>query len=305
MWPAYLSIPLSIPLPIRFASPLIDPRYAHPAHGGGDAASCAQRLCGRAVMPLRRSFRRARLWPLLSLAAAGWAVSTVSTWAGDVRFAAAPDVADSAAAGTTDTWRDYDIPAQPLEAALKRYAVVTDRPTLFPSVMVAGRTSSSVHGRYRPEDVLRRLLDGTGLVAEKIRAGSGEAFILKEMAVSAPTDPAPASAASGKALDFGYGALVQARVRAALCANARTARPDYRALLRFGIDATGRVQQAGLLSSTGNTQRDAALLDALRQVRIDHAPPPGMAQPLTMVVLPEDGGDAAQRCVEARRAEQP
>jgi len=63
------------------------------------------------------------------------------------------------------------------------------------------------------------------------------------------------------------------------------------------FDATGALQKPRLLTSTGNARRDAAVREALQRVRVDRAPPPAMAQPLTLVLLPRDAADPdAPRC---------
>lgn len=194
----------------------------------------------------------------------------------------APAGAVEAVPGTQEQSLDFDIPAQPLAAALQRYAVISSRPALFSSAMVAGRNSSAVQGSYTPEAALELLLEGTGLIAQKGKSGSSEAFFLKNIGTQSTAHLPP------EGLNRDYGGWVQARVWEALCADTRTAPGTYRALLRFEIDASGFVHQARLLTSTGNTGRDAAVLKILRQVHVDRPPPADMAQPLTMILLPRD-----------------
>lgn len=204
--------------------------------------------------------------------------------------------APGAPSGAVDRALDFDIPAQPLATALQRYALISSRPALFSSAMVAGRTSTALHGLHAPEAALHRLLEGTGLIAQKGKGGPADAFVLK--VVSAQANAArPSPGPDG--LDIDYGGQVQARVWEALCAEARTAPGDYRSLLRFEVDASGRLRQPRLLTSTGDVRRDAAVLEALERVRVGRAPPPRMAQPLTMILLPRDPehpDGSAQRC---------
>ncbi|MBO9357620.1 TonB family protein [Bordetella petrii] len=187
---------------------------------------------------------------------------------------------------------DFDITAQPLAEALRRYASLTRLPTLFRSDLVKGRTSAPVRGRYSAEAALRELLDGTGLAAEKSNAGPRAGFVL----TVAPSAVMPRTGLGDLA---GYPSQIQGRVWDALCADARTAPGAYRSLLRFQVDATGRLQRPRLLSSTGDGRRDEALLAALRRVRLGGPPPPGLAQPVTMLIVPrEDGGAQGPRCGE-------
>lgn len=187
----------------------------------------------------------------------------------------------------------FDLPAQPLADALNRYAAASRRTALFSSAFVAGRTSSELRGLYAPEMALRKLLEGTGLVAEKAPGGPGDAFVLREAGQPAT---AAAAAPSGAMEDGdGYDGLVQARVWRALCGNPGTVPGSYRSLLRFEVNAAGAVHRARLLRTTGDPRRDALVLDVVQRVRMDMPPPAGMAQPLTMVVLPRSA-KAAPHC---------
>lgn len=188
---------------------------------------------------------------------------------------------------------DFDLPAQPLASALNRFADVSGRAALFSSTLVAGRTASPVQGRLAPREALQRLLEGTGLAMEEVGAGRVNAFVLKPLGAQAQ------AAANARARLERYDGMVQARVWDALCADARTAQGDYRSLLRFRVDAAGRVHRAQLLGSTGDTRRDAVLVATLERVRIDRPPPPDMKQPLAMLILPAQAGGPS--CEDAAR----
>ncbi len=185
----------------------------------------------------------------------------------------------------------FDIPAQPLADALQRYAMISGRPALFSSAQVAGLTSSPVRGDYPADTALENLLAGTGLVAQHARSGPAEAFVLKTLTSDPlpPDNDAPARRYAGR---------VQAGVWAALCANALTRPGQYRALLRFEIDATGTLRGPRLLTSTGEHRRDAVMLQVLSGVHVDGAPPRDLTQPLTMLLLPRDprNADATPVC---------
>lgn len=193
---------------------------------------------------------------------------------------------------SASTLFDFDLPAQPLIDALQRYGTLTRQPALFRSEIVSGRTSSALSGRHSAEAALRLLLGGTGLVAEKFDHGSGgEAFVLK-VSVDTPADAARVASLGSLS---GYPGLVQTRVWQALCGNPRTVPGQYRSLLRFQVDAVGQIQRPRLIGSTGDAERDAAVLDVLRQVRMGSAPPRDLEQPVTMLLLPDDVG-AGMRC---------
>lgn len=210
-------------------------------------------------------------------------------WSADDAMASPLPPADGQA---LDGAVDFDIPALALGDALKHYAAQTRQPALFRSELLAQLSSSAVQGRYTPDDALRLLLEGTGLVAEKVRTGSGVTIALK----AAPRPATGPHAASLGSL-AGYPSLVQAQVWQALCGDARARPGAYRSLLRFEVDAAGRLRRARLLGSTGDALRDAAVLQALQRVRLPHAPPADLPQPLTLLVLPANAGDAdGDRC---------
>lgn len=192
----------------------------------------------------------------------------------------------------------FDLPAQPLKGALSRYDAQTNMSVFYPSELAEGRTSHAVHGTLAPEQALYRLLQGTGLAA---RAAAGDAFVL----VPSGEEPASSDAQSEPSARQPYDGLVQAHVRQALCARPALALGTYRLALAVQIDAAGRVRRARLLDTTGDRGRDAAILQALRQVDIGRAPA-NPEQPFVLLVRPvqcERGQACASPC-EARRDSQ-
>lgn len=187
---------------------------------------------------------------------------------------------------------DFDIAGQPLASALARYAVVADQTVLFSDALVQGRMSSPIKGRYVPQAALAALLIGTGLLAENPGGRLGDTFVLRPMAAVAAAAPAEPG------LDRRYDGLVQVRVWEALCADPRTVPGSYRASLRLNIDAGGRLTQARLIGSTGDTGRDRAMVAAVNGLRLDHSPPADLRQPLLLVVMPSHGS-AGSACAKS------
>jgi TonB family protein len=215
-------------------------------------------------------------------------VLSTPAWTADgVQAAASP--------GVSGQLRDFDIPAQALDAALDRYAAVSRRPALFRSELVSGRTSFAVRGRFSSEIALDLLLQGTGLMAEKSTDGPADAFVLVESDANALPAAASYDGIDGLVSDRKYPGLVQAGIWQALCGNALTVPGTYRSLLRFQLDAMGRIERVRLLGTTGNARRDAAVVQTLQAVHVDPPPPDMAQQPLTMLILP-DGQGAARRC---------
>ncbi len=178
---------------------------------------------------------------------------------------------------------DFNLPSQPLNAALNQYAIITGRPALFHSEMVNGRASSSVRGRYTPESALRLLLQGTGLAAEKVANGPDDVFILRVVSPAIPKR-------GDKTIDFAYGGLVQVSVWQAVCGILVDLPADSHLLISIRIDMRGSVEQPRLFTTTGDAARDARLIEALGRLRIGRPPSADMAQPLTMIILPRIPG---------------
>jgi outer membrane receptor protein involved in Fe transport len=61
----------------------------------------------------------------------------------------------------------FDIPAEPLGAALHDFARVSGQQIIFTDSLVAGKTVAPLHGKYTPDEALQRLLAGTGLVIDR------------------------------------------------------------------------------------------------------------------------------------------
>ncbi|AJC22395.2 hypothetical protein RO07_21385 [Pandoraea pulmonicola] len=196
---------------------------------------------------------------------------------------------------------NFDIPAQRLSSALDRFADISHQSVLYRDDLVDGRMSSAVRGQYSPTVALRLLLEGSGLVADDVRTSSGGglpeggtargsgAFVLTPGAAHS-TDPTAAG------LDRSYDGLVQTRVWQTLCLDSRTAPGSYRALLRVQVDSAGTVRRLRLLASTGDANRDAAMLAVLSGLPIGYPPPPGLAQPITLMILPLNAIAQARAC---------
>ena len=87
----------------------------------------------------------------------------------------------SAPAQAQTEQRRFDIAAQPLGDALRKYGDVSGRPIIYAAELVQGRRSKAIRGRMSSDAALTRLLAGTGLSVELVdgtlvlRAGNGDA----------------------------------------------------------------------------------------------------------------------------------
>lgn len=69
----------------------------------------------------------------------------------------------------------YDMPAQPLGTALSRAAERAGVTIIAPAPLVEGLRAPALKGSYGPEEAIRRLLEGSGLVLEHV----GESYVIK------------------------------------------------------------------------------------------------------------------------------
>ena len=189
---------------------------------------------------------------------------------------------------------EFDIPRQPLHAALQQYSLITGRSLLYDGKTVRGRMSSPVRGRYRAQDALRLLIAGTGMTA---RYTSDDAFVLVPEASQTSQYGSVAKSAEMLATESRqrYYAQVQRRVLTALCANHRTRPGVYRLALRFHIDAANAISQLEV-HAADRPELEAAARAALAGLPLGARPPDSLRQPLTLLVLPSanpDGGCGA------------
>ncbi|NVO17598.1 MAG: TonB family protein [Rhodoplanes sp.] len=177
----------------------------------------------------------------------------------------------------------FDIPAQPLVSALEAYGIAAGREVVYNGNLAMGRRTTGVKGVFTPETALHILLDGTGLSP---RYMADDAFVL--VPTTALPSNLPTNTASPHVVARYYG-RIQGALRQAFCFDAHTRPSDYRVAVSFWIAASGTVSRVEILGSTGDSDLDSAVDDKIRGLPIG-APPPGFAQPVTLVVAPRSQG---------------
>jgi hypothetical protein len=237
---------------------------------------------------------RARRGLLSAVCLAGLCAATPAAFA-------APD----GEAGAGD-WAAFDIPAQPLADALNAYGAAAHTQLFVDAELTAGRRSTAIRGRFTLEAALQSLLVGTDLVARPI-GDKGFTLVRSSLPDAAGEARSTRSPVSPSVLRFiGYSAAVQSAVQASLCRREETRPGTYRTLIRLWIGASGAVARVALLTSTGDERRDAVLSTALQDLTIGEPPPPGLPQPVTLLLAPgiaSLGGDCMASQPEQRRAE--
>lgn len=193
----------------------------------------------------------------------------------------------------------FDLPAQPLEASLAVFGRITGHSVLVASSLTSGREAAAVQGDFAPREALRRMLAGSGLAA---RYTGANAFTL--VPVQAPAadareqehnTTANAALTGNGPASLAYAALLQRAITRVLCIAQPDAFGRYRLALQLWIDPAGGVADARLLEGSGVPSRDAAVLASLRGSGLDlEAPPPALAQPVTLLLTPRP--DPARDC---------
>lgn len=233
---------------------------------------------------MTRTHRRTATGNALALSAC--LLMTLMTF---VRPAASADAGDAGAPATVR----FDLPAQPLDAALVAFGEMTGYSVLVSSQLAAGRMASPVRGEYTPAEALQHLLAGTQLGA---RFSGSNAFTLLALAAEPSAAAAAPSVpvAAAPALQA-YAAVLQRSLTRALCRLHPDAFGRYRLAFQLWLDERGKVRDMHVLEPSGVAQRDRAVQQRLRSLLMDGAPPAGLPQPLTILLTPrpDPGADCA------------
>ncbi|GGA31899.1 STN domain-containing protein [Dyella nitratireducens] len=188
----------------------------------------------------------------------------------------------------------FDIPPQPLLTALRTYSEITGQAVLVDNTLAEDRQSPGVHGSFNKTDALQKLLAGTGLVA---MYSSDQAFTLKRAEPDATVGrtvrdiPESLGVEESEVVIEHYAGKIQKPIEAALCQSDDTRPGTYRLAMQIWIASSGHIEKAKLLSPI-DSQRDYALHHALNRLVLE-PPPPGMPQPMTLLLLPEHANDAS------------
>ncbi|MHC8411163.1 STN domain-containing protein [Pseudomonas sp. Hz4] len=187
----------------------------------------------------------------------------------------------------SQTSLELDIPAQELASALERYSRATGMAVLVDRQLTRGRRSIAVKGRLNAADALSLMLGGSGLMARYARA---DAFTLQVAQVTEVPSMQASVATSAPLAGSSYATAIQSAIERSLCRSPSIRPGSFRALLQLWIGRDGVVQYSRLVSSTGDVQRDSALVERLRNLNIERPAPSSLGQPVTLLLLPEPSG---------------
>ncbi|MEW6438528.1 MAG: STN domain-containing protein [Pseudomonadota bacterium] len=192
--------------------------------------------------------------------------------------------------------RVFDIPSEPLAAALQTYSQDTGVGLFYESEITAGLKSPALKGRFTPKAALRALLAGTGFIIQynrddAVSLSTPQSLELQDdhssgvASLSLPQlDVRPNEEGMDDALLRDFGAAVQAQVTSALTKDAEIRSGNYRIRVKLWIDPSNTISRAEVAQTTGDRGRDAEISTLLQGLTISRAPPAGMPQPVRIVI---------------------
>ena len=186
----------------------------------------------------------------------------------------------------------FDIPGQSLPDALRLYGEITGVAVLIDARLLGELRSAPLSGRYGWREALQRILGDTGLAPHFV--GNGAFTLVPSSSVDKGLLQEAADLPSRTMLsepDRRRGArVIQRSLEQVLCGHPLTRPGGYRASLRFWLDAPEqRIRAPELLESTGNPERDSAILLRLRGLSLPGLPA-DIPQPITLLLLAESPG---------------
>lgn len=180
-----------------------------------------------------------------------------------------------------------NLPAQDLEHALQAYSRATGMAVLVDRELTRGRRSIGVRGRFTAQEALAMLLTGSGLMARYAR---NDAFTLQLPEVSPPPAARGAAARNAARINNSYATALQQAIEASLCRSPLTRPGSFRALVQVWVNPDGWIEHSRLVSSTGDEQRDEALVRSLGTTQVERPAPSSLRQPVTLLLMPDTTG---------------
>ncbi|NWA37664.1 TonB family protein [Pseudomonas reactans] len=189
-----------------------------------------------------------------------------------------------------------NLPAQDLEHALQAYSRATGMAVLVDRELTRGRRSIGVRGRFTAQEALAMLLTGSGLMARYARS---DAFTLQTPQVSQLPPTKGAAARSAARINNSYATALQQAIETSLCRSPLTRPGSFRALVQVWVNPNGVIEHSRLVSSTGDEQRDEALVRSLSAARVQRPAPSSLRQPVTLLLMPDTAGTRME-CTAAK-----
>jgi hypothetical protein len=181
---------------------------------------------------------------------------------------------------------EFDIPVQPLAAALEAYGAASDIQMFYDAALAAGHKSTAVEGLLTPEEALAVLLQGTGYVGRTMAPG----VVSIEIAPK-PLELPPIPPDSALNPYEAYFAVVQGRLSEALCSTGDATPANSKIVFKFWLTAFGLITHVDLIGGTGDAAHDRAIVTRLEGFNIGVAPPADLPEPIIMAIYPPAPGE--------------
>jgi hypothetical protein len=195
---------------------------------------------------------------------------------------------------------NFNIPEQPLAAALQAYSAVSGVAVLYSSGLEAGRRSAEVKGVFTREAALRNLLGGSDLVVKYARA---DAVSLLDPATDHPDEPSATALPRAdlalntlhvtKKMSSGpdpaalttYIVAIQRDIQEALQRSSLASSGNYRVGLQLWVDELRTVRRMEVVRSTGDTRRDGVIASSLQGLVLRQDAPARTPQPVSVMIV--------------------
>lgn len=202
------------------------------------------------------------------------------------------------AMGDTKSMHTFNLPSQPLAAALEAFGIASGVQFLYESDIVGEGYAPPLKGQFTIDEALRTLLAGTDFVVREVRENvitiarpSPEAGLLPPPTVLGTPDMSldtlhiagEGDIAAQEAI-AAYGLAVQSDVQTALGRRDSTRYGSYVVGVGLWIGPSRAVQRLEILRSSGSNERDAAIAAVLRDLIISKAAPAHLPQPVRVTI---------------------
>lgn len=214
-------------------------------------------------------------------------------------------VLQAAASFAAPALHSYDIPAQPLEAALLTLGRQSGIDVLYERGALDGLRSTALSGRHTPQSAVATILRGTGLAHRFTTATAVLVLSSAKPGSAAPAAGTPAETGSAPRLmldrlrvsvapvigtapkrDYTpFGQKVRAAITRQLQDDPRTGGRQFSARVAVVLDEQGTIRSLAIQRGTGKPRLDRDIVDALQGAKMPEPPPAGMPQPIRFEVV--------------------
>ncbi|WP_125958804.1 hypothetical protein [Sphingomonas koreensis] len=201
--------------------------------------------------------------------------------------------------------RDYDIPAQDLEAALLKLGRESGIDVLYERGVLAGLRSAPVKGALTPQAAVARMLAGAPVTHRFTSASAVLVLPAPKAGRDSGADSPPAGAATAPRLvldrlqikaeriigqqpgpDYRpFGQLVRSTIARRLQDDPRTRGRSFSVRLAVAMDPHGIIRDPLVRRSSGTGQLDRAIASVVSGTALPEPPPVGMPQPIWLEIV--------------------